>query len=296
MNSMYAVQIKELCKSYKNSSFTLQITDLSLEAGSIFGLLGPNGAGKTSLLQLLMDIVRPDRGYIEILGHRPFEREKLQAKISYMPENKNLYHNMTVKKMLDYASGIIPGWDNDKALELKNIFPLEGKKRISTLSYGERTQLYAILTFARSAELFILDEPTRGLDPIMQEQMLQLIKEKSWQGKTIIFSSHQLGEIEESVDTLAMLRKGHMVLNGNLDDLKSELFLLKLGKSELSAIPPSTLDIVATHHQHKQSLILCQGGMESRQKLQADFAFLNPENVNIKDIFLLLMENGGEEE
>ena len=138
---MYAVQIKELCKSYKNSSFTLQINDLSLEAGSIFGLLGSNGAGKTSLLQLLMDIVRPDRGYIEILGHRPFEREKLQAKISYMPENKNLDHNMTVKKMLDYASGIIPGWDNDKALELKNIFPLEGKKNIHAFLWRENPAL-----------------------------------------------------------------------------------------------------------------------------------------------------------
>lgn len=293
---MHAVKIKNLCKSYKKSTFTLQIADLLVEPGSIFGLLGPNGAGKTSLLKVIMDIVHPDMGFIEVLGRKSSDREKLQTKISYMPENKNLYPNMTVKKMLDYAAGLIPGWSNDKALELKNIFSLDPQKRISTLSYGEKTQLYAILTFARSAELFILDEPTRGLDPLMQEQMLQLIKEESWQGKTIIFSSHQLGEIEESVDSLAMLRNGHIALEGNLDDLKTELFILKLEENEISFLDPSILNVIATHRHNKQSLILCQGGMEARQRLRTDFDFLHPENVNIKDIFLMLMENGGEKE
>lgn len=292
---MHAVEIKDLCKSYKKSTFTLQIADLLVEPGSIFGLLGPNGAGKTSLLKLLMDMIRPDAGYIEILGHKSSDREKLQTKISYMPENKNLYPNMTVKKMLDYAAGLIPGWDNDIAQELRDIFPLDLKKRISTLSYGEKTQLYAILTFARSAELFILDEPTRGLDPLMQEQMLRLIKEKCWQGKTIIFSSHQLGEIEESADSLAMLRNGRIVLNGNLDDLKSELFIIKLEENEISYLAPSLLNVIATHHHNKQLLILCRGGIKARHRLRADFDFFHPENVNIKDIFLMLMENGGEE-
>jgi len=292
---MQAVKINDLSKRYKKSAFTLQIDNLRIESGSIFGLLGPNGAGKTSLLKLLMDFIRPDTGSIEILGHNSSDREKLQTQISYMSENKNLYPDMTVKNMLDYAASIVPAWDNDKALELRNIFPLDLKKRISTLSYGEKTQLYAILTFARSAELFILDEPTRGLDPLMQEQMLKLIKEKSWQGKTIIFSSHQLGEIEQNADSLAMLRNGKIILEGNLDDLKSELFVLKLEKSENTNILPSFLNIVARYYHNEKLIVLCKGGMEARPRLRSDFDYFHPENVNLKDIFFMLMENGGEE-
>lgn len=291
---MPAIEIRNISKGYKKNKFCLQIDHLLIDSGSIFGILGPNGAGKTTLFKLLMDISRPDRGSIEILGHTSGQRSNLIPDVAYMPENKNLYPNMKVGQMLDFAGRIMPGWDNDRARELTELFPLNNNKKISTLSYGEKTRLYSIITFARTAELYILDEPTRGLDPLMQERVLTLIKEQSLQGKTVVFSSHQLEEIEETADSVSVIQNGRICLSGNLDDIRADHFMIAVDRKHLNEVINSGLETVSIKNNSQNSVLLCRTGTENNKYLQDNYDFIEQLNMNFKDIYLHLVDNGGE--
>lgn len=287
---MAIIEINKLVKSYVKSKFTLNINNLHIEEGSILGLLGPNGAGKSTLLEILMDNIRPDEGSVKILSYDIKERDLLKNLISYMPENKNLYGNLKVEQMIKLAASISSKWNKDKANELLNIFDLERNKKISTLSYGEKTQLYGVITLSRGSQVLIMDEPTRGLDPVMQDKMLQLIKEESLLGKTIIFSSHQINELEETADSAVIIKEGKIILKGNLDDLKEELFYLSLNPEEINTINKLDIEILSQKFNSGQSLLLCRSSNRSKNELSQMLPQIRQEKVNLKDIFLLLME------
>jgi ABC-2 type transport system ATP-binding protein len=291
---MPALELRDVSKSYPHNDFILKVDHLSIEQGSIFGLLGPNGSGKTTLLKLLMGLVHPDQGNIRLLGQDVKDASLLIENTAYMPENKNLYENMTVAQMLGFARDSLLGWDNDKAQYLNDLFPLNPKKRISTLSYGERTLLYARLIFPKSATLLILDEPTRGLDPLMQNRMLTLIKEESIAGKTVLFSSHQLVEVEETADAVALVKNGSIVLQGNLDDLKADLFLLTLPPGMEGSVAQWPIKVLSAKKQTDRLQLLCSGDPNSRQLLREQSEHFLLSRADLRDIFLHLVENGGE--
>ncbi len=283
---MTAFSIDNLVKSYPKNSFTLHIRQFSLEEGSILGLLGVNGAGKTSLLKLLMQIIFPDAGTITWTKNSSPAPDFIVINVSYMPEYKNLYHNLSTGSMLKLSSNTIPGWNNSKAEKLLSVFPLDLGKKISTLSYGEKTRLYAVIAFSKDVPYIILDEPSRGLDPVMQERMLEQVKLASQAGKSIVFSSHQLQEIEEAADTTAIIKDGEIILNDYLDDLKTSLFLLAAPEG-MEIIPSEELKytVVARRKQSGQNILLCRGPESSRVNEP-----LQVFDVNLKDIFLTINE------
>jgi len=289
---MLAVQVRDLAKSYPRSSFKLNIADLKIESGSIMGLLGPNGSGKTTLLKLLMDISHPDHGEITLLGHDVREHRELLPLVSYMPENKNLYNHLSLEQNLKLASGMLPGFNSRTAELLLKRFDLNPKKKYKNLSYGEKTQLYAIITFARPAELYVLDEPTRGLDPGAQDEMLSLIRESSVQEKTVIFSSHQLDEIEESADTVIFIRDGEIILNGNLDDIKASHFLLELEPSQQEVLRLNGVTVLSRDESGGRTVLFCQGDDAARERLVCDLPSLELAEVNLKDLYLYTMRQG----
>ncbi|MGI6452816.1 MAG: ABC transporter ATP-binding protein [Syntrophomonadaceae bacterium] len=289
---MKAIEISGLKKTFKKSNFCLQIDSLSIDQGSIVGLLGPNGAGKTTLLKLALDLLRPDQGHIRILGHAPEDREALIPKIAYMPENKSLYENLTARQMLLLAQKIVPLWDVEKAAHLLDTLSIDPAKKISTFSLGEKTLLYAIITFARSASLYILDEPTRGLDPLMQERMLKLIKAHSLQNATIIFSSHHLAEVEETVDTIAMLKNGRIILQGDLDSIREDLFMIVCSPLIGNKISAAGFSVISSHLEGDHLTLLCQGGEAEKKRLQGAFD-VSPIATNLKEIFISLMNQKG---
>lgn len=276
---MEIIKIKDLRKSYPRGDFLLNIDELAIEKGTITGLVGPNGAGKTSLLKLMVGLLFPVRGDITFMGEL-LNEQLIVENISYMPGEKSFYENMTIGQMLAFASHSVSQWNTDKVEALLDRFPLKADKKISTLSYGEKTQLSAILTFAKDVPLIILDEPTAGLDPVMQERMLSLIKEESSPDKTIIFSSHQLNEVEETADTIAIIKAGQIIIKDNIDDLKANLFMLVADDS----FEPENLDIIANRHQGENIIYM---GRKNPAFLGGSYSSLE---VNLKDIFLNIIE------
>lgn len=292
---MPAIEMTSISKSYPKDGFKLNIADLKVEEGSIFGLLGPNGAGKTSLLKIIMDMVKADQGQVKIMGINHQERSVLQSRIAYMPENKDLYPHLTVGKMLDLGRRIIPEWNPVKAESLVKRFPLHKDKKISILSFGEKTQLYTILTFAKAADIYLLDEPTRGLDPVMQERMLNLIKEESSDGNTVIFSSHQIADLEETVDSLAIVKNGSIVLNGDLDDLKENYFFIAIDAQDQALLDwvLQHQDILACRQLDSSILCLGKGDQQIRKQAQEMQANLQFPKLGLKDLFITLVESEG---
>ncbi len=285
---MTAFSMDNLVKGYPKSSFKLHIKHLSLKEGSIMGLLGTNGAGKTTLLKLLLNITFPDAGTITWTKNSSPAPDFIVHNVSYMPEYKNLYHKMSCGSMLKFSSQTIPGWNDSKAEKLLSVFPLDLGKKISTLSYGEKTRLYAVITFSKDVPYIIIDEPSRGLDPVMQERMLEQMKLASQAGKTVVFSSHQLLEVEETADTTAIIKDGEIVLNDYLDDLKSSLFLLVAPEGIVCAPrEDQNVMIVAQRKQAGQNILLCRGTESARASLKEP---LKVFDVNLKDIFLTINE------
>ncbi|KUG03413.1 abc transporter, atp-binding protein [hydrocarbon metagenome] len=285
---MTAFRIDNLVKGYPKSSFKLRIKQFSLPQGSIMGLLGVNGAGKTSLLKLLIQITFPDEGTVTWSKNVSLASDFIVNNVSYMPEYKNLYHNLSVGSMLRFSSRTIPGWNNLKAETLLSVFPLDLGKKISTLSYGEKIRLYGVITFSKDVPYIILDEPSRGLDPVMQDRMLEQVKLASQEGKTIVFSSHQLQEIEETADSTAIIKNGEIILYDYLDDLKSSLFLLAAPDGiNIPSEEASQLVILARRRQSGQDILLCRGTESTRPSLGGPARVFD---VNLKDIFLTINE------
>jgi ABC-2 type transport system ATP-binding protein len=220
--------------------------DLAVPRGSIYGFLGRNGAGKTTTLKLLLGMRRPEAGEIELFGKAiTSEATSIESRrrLAFVSEDKELYNYMTVGQMIRFTRPFFPGWRRDLEEKYLELFSLPLEKSVPKLSKGMRTQLMLLLAMARGAELLLMDEPTSGLDPAVTEEILkELASLAATDGTTIFFSSHQLAEVEQICDHVCILDEGQVVIDGELDDLKSEykrilLVFEKEPPPELSALP-----------------------------------------------------------
>jgi ABC-2 type transport system ATP-binding protein len=216
---MSAIQIVNLRKMYGPLA---AVDDFSLEvpAGSVYGLLGPNGAGKTTTFKCMLGLVRPTSGEILYNG-KPLVPETL-ARIAYVPERSVLYEWMTVAEHLEMTRRAFSDFDPARARELLAQFNIDERKRARTLSKGMRTAVMVALAFARNAEILILDEPTGGLDPVNQRHVLSLMINEAAKGNSVLFSSHQIGQVERAAERIAVMDHGRLVLEGMVDDLKAD--------------------------------------------------------------------------
>ena len=215
---MSTIQISHLSKSYGKVP---AVADLSLEvpAGSVYGLLGPNGAGKTTVFKCMLGLARYD-GDVRYDGNAlvPATFEK----IAYVPERSVLYEWMTAAEHVEMNRRAFARFEPARAFELLDQFGVDPRKRCRALSKGMRTAVMVAVAFARRAELMILDEPTSGLDPINQRHVLSLIVNEAARGNSVIFSSHQIGQVERAAERIAVLERGRLALEGLVDDLKAD--------------------------------------------------------------------------
>lgn len=214
-----------LSKSY-NGKPALRGLDLAVPRGAIYGFLGRNGAGKTTTLKLLLGMLRRDAGEISLLGV-PIRSEKdsvvARRRIAFVTEEKELYPFMNVGQMIRFTRPFFPTWRPELEKKYLDVFRLPLNLSVSKLSKGMRTQLMLLLAMARGAELLIMDEPTSGLDPVATEEVLQALADLAAGGNaTIFFSSHQLTEVEQICDRVCVIDDGKTVIDGVLDDLKSQ--------------------------------------------------------------------------
>jgi ABC-2 type transport system ATP-binding protein len=220
---MLAVEVSHVVKSYADK---VAVSDLSFSVarGEIFGLIGPNGAGKTTTIRMMMDIIKPDKGEVTILGEKLTEASK--NKLGYLPEERGLYNNLTVMDSIVYLASL-KGMDRyaaeAKASELLDqvgMLPHKGKK-IEELSRGMGQIVQFIVTIIHDPELVMLDEPFSGLDPVNTELLKRMFLDLKNQGKAVILSIHQMNQVEELCDRILMIDNGRSVLQGNLAEVKS---------------------------------------------------------------------------
>lgn len=221
---MAPISIRGLTKRYGN---VLAVNNLSLEGvpGEILGFLGLNGAGKTTTIRILLDLLRPDRGSAFLLG-QDCQTDGLKARlnIGYLPGEMGIYSDLTGREVLDLLAGL-NGHTIDKPrrrdLQDRLEFPESDlRRRLREYSTGMKRKLGLIQAFQSDPLLLILDEPTEGLDPLMQESFYQLLVNVKQRGRTVFMSSHVLSEVERVCDRIALVRKGELVLLSGMEELR----------------------------------------------------------------------------
>ncbi len=213
------VQVESLTKVYQGF-VALDACTLAIERGQVFGLLGPNGAGKTTLIRLLMGFLRPTSGYARIDGFDTYhESLAVHRRVSYIPGEPRLFRLMRGKHVLEFFAGVRPDGDFDRAVRIAERLDLDLSRWVGLMSTGMRQKLALAVCLSIDAPLYILDEPTANLDPTVRGEVMRLITEAKTRGKTVIFCSHVLSEIEEVCDDVAILRAGRLVHHQSIHEL-----------------------------------------------------------------------------
>jgi ABC-2 type transport system ATP-binding protein len=235
------VETESLTKRYRAVT-ALDDCTLGVERGEVFGLLGPNGAGKTTLLRILLGFLRPTSGRATIAG-LDCHRQSLQVRrqVAYLPGEARLFRQMTGRGVLRFFADIRPGGDLARSLELAERLELELSRRVSFMSTGMRQKLALAATLATEAPVTILDEPTANLDPTMRGVVLQLVAEARARGRTVLFSSHVLAEVEEVCDRVAFLRAGRLAHLQVMAELRRRHRIRAVLRGPLPP-PPAPLD------------------------------------------------------
>jgi ABC-2 type transport system ATP-binding protein len=208
--------------------------DLQVGKGEIYGFLGINGAGKTTTIRMLMGIIPAQEGSITLLGATSRRTTVSQKqRIGYVSQEQNFYPWMTCKTLGRFVGSMYPTWDSTEYARLLEVFHLPSKRRVSELSGGMKAKLGLALALAPRPELLILDEPTAGLDPVARREFMQIIVAQARQhGRTTLFSSHLVDEVERCADRIGILHQGKMRFEGPLRTLQEEVRVVLLKQNE----------------------------------------------------------------
>jgi len=212
----------DLTKSYGTRRGVVELT-FSVAPGEVFGYLGPNGAGKTTTIRTLLDFLRPTSGHASVLGldsHR--DSVQIHGRVGYLPGEFSLYEQMTGGEYLTYLANLRGGLPPDRLRALAERLDLELGVKIKTLSHGNRQKVGLVQAFMHRPELLVLDEPTQGLDPLIQQEFYALVAETSADGRTVFLSSHVMPEIERVCDRVGIIREGRLVAVEDIGDLRAK--------------------------------------------------------------------------
>ena len=212
------VRLVGVTKSYGKARGVIDL-DLEVRAGEVFGYLGPNGAGKTTTIRMLVDLIRPQKGKVEVLGGSPSD-PAVRRRTGYLPGEVEFYEHMGAGDFLTYIGNLRGDGGAILAEDLSERIDLDLSRRIADLSKGNRQKLGLVQALMHQPELVILDEPTSGLDPLVQQEVYRLIDELRAGGVTIFFSSHVLSEVERVADRVGIIREGRLVEVEELEALR----------------------------------------------------------------------------
>ncbi|MEJ5944734.1 ABC transporter ATP-binding protein [Pseudokineococcus basanitobsidens] len=213
------LETKRLTKDYGGVGvFDL---DLSVRRGEVFGFLGPNGAGKSTTIRMLLDFVRPDAGEVRVLGADPrVAGPSVRARTGFLPSELSLWGRSTGRQVLGHLGRLRGGLDRAWTDELCRRLDVELDRPVKSLSTGNKQKIGLVQAFAHRPELVVLDEPTTGLDPLVQQEFQRLVRETADDGVTVFLSSHTLAEVERVADRVAVLRRGRLVTTERVAALK----------------------------------------------------------------------------
>jgi ABC-type multidrug transport system ATPase subunit len=216
-----AIECKAVTKSYGSGRGVFDL-DLAVRRGEVIGFIGPNGAGKTTTIRLLMDLVRPDRGAIRVIGldaHR--DSLAIKRRVGYLPGELAQFPGVRASYVIGLLAGLRGGVRPERIATLANRFDIDLRRKYEELSHGNKQKVALIQAFMHEPELLILDEPTLGLDPLMQREFRTLVRESAAAGTTVFLSSHVLSEVEQICDRVALISRGRLVQVGSLTELRA---------------------------------------------------------------------------
>ena len=241
------IHVSELTRRFGDKA-ALASVSLSLPRGAVYGLVGANGAGKTTLIKHLLGLLRAESGAVRVFGLDPVaDPVGVLSRIGYLSEENDLPGWMRVDELIRYSRAFYPAWDDAYAEELRRAFALDPAARVGTLSKGQKARAGLLIALAYRPELLVLDEPSSGLDPIVRRDILgAVLRTIADEGRTVLFSSHLLEEVEQVADHVTMISHGTIVLSAPLADLKAshrvgervpsldEIFVSHVGTAPLS--------------------------------------------------------------
>jgi ABC-2 type transport system ATP-binding protein len=224
----------------------LHSVSLSVPRGAVYGLVGANGAGKTTLIKHILGLLRAESGSVRVFGLDPVaDPVGVLSRIGYLSEENDLPEWMTVDELMRYSRALYPGWDDAYAEELRQMFALERAGRVKTLSKGQKARAGLLIALAYRPELLVLDEPSSGLDPIVRRDILNaVIRTIAHEGRTVVFSSHLLDEVEEVADHVTMIRLGRVVQSAPLHVLKQSHRCVTVRFPESRKHPPEVTGVL----------------------------------------------------
>src|SRR5467141_3075837 len=242
------IDVTELTRRF-DSKTALDSVSLSLPHGAVYGLVGANGAGKTTLIKHILGLLRAQSGSVRVFGLDPVaDPVGVLSRIGYLSEENDLPGWMRVDELIRYSRAFYPAWDDAYAEELRQSFALEPAAKIQNLSKGQKARAGMLIALSYRPDLLVLDEPSSGLDPIVRRDILgAIIRTIADEGRTVLFSSHLLNEVEEVADHVTMISHGRIVLSAPLKDIKEshrvgervpsldEIFVARVGTSAAPA-------------------------------------------------------------
>jgi ABC-2 type transport system ATP-binding protein len=286
------IDTADLRKQYEGVEALRGLT-LQVPSGSIFGFLGRNGAGKTTTIKLLLGMAIATSGRAHVFGlpaGAPEASVEIRRRTGFVSDDKDLYDFMAVGEIIRFTAGFFPRWRADLEQRYLHRFELPRDRKVKALSRGMRTKLALLLALCRGAELLILDEPTSGLDPAMTEEVLQtLVAHVASEEMTVFFSSHQIAEVEQIADRIAIIDRGHTALTGALDDLRENFRRIDLvfdaGQPEPVFRSPGVVRVV---RKGRVLSVLSNAGADA---IVHEARALNPVSIDVvpvtlKEIFL----------
>jgi ABC-2 type transport system ATP-binding protein len=252
------VRVAELCRRF-GSKVALDRVNLDVPRGKVFGLVGANGAGKTTLIRHLLGLYRAQSGMVRVFGKDPVaDPPGVLSRIGYLSEENDLPAWMRVGELMNYSRSFYPKWDDAYAHELRQTFELAPGARIANLSKGQRARMGLLVALAYRPELLVLDEPSAGLDPLVRRDILEaIVRTIADEGRTVLFSSHLLDEVERVSDSVALIHRGRVILSAELDRLKETHRSVTLRFNEPRSQPPALAGALAWQGSGQEWTAVC---------------------------------------
>jgi ABC-2 type transport system ATP-binding protein len=254
------VRVESLTRRF-GAKVALDNVSLTVPRGAVFGLVGANGAGKTTLIKHILGLLRAAAGSVRVFDRDPVaDPVGVLGRVGYLSEDPDLPGWMRVGELLRYTRAFYPGWDDAYAERLRRDFGLDPAARIKHLSKGQKARAGLLVALAYRPELLVLDEPSSGLDPIVRRDIMEaIIRAIAEEGRTVLFSSHLLNEVERVADRVAMIHQGRLVFDSALDDVKETHRCLTLRFGEALRRPPALAGVLAWDGAGCEWTALCNG-------------------------------------